>query len=333
MSLTMPTWLFEHCLKIGFIHPGIDYVRDGEEPRPGATPVKGIDLAFALHAGFALTWLVCAYIQMVHNRRKWVRHRIFGYVSAFSFCCHVGGSCFNLYTDVVQHKPLPRIMLLMSSMSTVSYMIKAILVAIRKPHGWLNVHKDMMMLCFMVSIQGAGPIRMISQVQTWLGCGPVQCQTENGGVATDCMWPYVFRMFWIMFYTMYTRGIYCKMRGDSELTLGYLCDLRSGCVSAIAMLALSYIPHNEWLLAVVLGRERTVRGSFTVFLFGAVQLGADLMNICGTPVASGRKPTLIRTHSQSKADRQKHSCKLVRALSSDSKGFLRAPCSNPSLRY
>merc|ERR1712050_357385 len=102
--------------------------------------------------------------------------------------------------------------------------------------------------------------------------GPVQCQNENGGMATNCMWAYVFRMYWIALYTMYTRGIYCKMRSDAALTLDFLRDFRSLCLSFIAMLAFSYIPNSEWLLSVVLGRERTLRGSLTVFLFGAFQL-------------------------------------------------------------
>merc|ERR1712050_827233 len=106
--------------------------------------------------------------------------------------------------------------------------------------------------------------------------GPVQCQNENGGMATNCMWAYVFRMYWIALYTMYTRGIYCKMRSDAALTSDFLRDFRSLCLSFIAMLAFSYIPNSEWLLAVVLGRERTVRGSLAVFLFGAFQLVVGL---------------------------------------------------------
>lgn len=288
MSLTMPGWLVEHCLKIGFVHPGIDYAREGEEPSTGAAPVGRIDVAFGLHAGFALVWLVCAYIQMVHTRKRWVVHRTFGYISALSFCCHVGASCFNLYMDIVQHKPLPRIMLVISSMNSAVYMINAIRVVIKKPKGWANAHKDLMMLCFMFSIQGAGPIRMIAQVQTWLGCGPVQCQNENGGMATNCMWAYVFRMYWIAFYTMYTRGIYCKMRNDATHTLDFLRDFRSLCLSFIAMLAFSYIPNSEWLLAVVLGRERTLRGSLTVFLFGAFQL-YDGLKTTEEPAVTKRK--------------------------------------------
>lgn len=292
ISLTCPTWLVEYFLEIGFIHPGIDYARDGEVPIPGGAPVQGIDLGFALHAGAALTWLVCAYIQMVHTPKKWSVHRYFGYVAAFSFCTHVAASCFNLYMDVVQHKPLPRIMLAISSISSLGYLVRAIRVAVQKQPGWRNAHKDLMVLCFMVSTMGAGPIRMISHMQQWLGCGPVHCQNMNGGLATDCMWPYVFRMFWIQFYIMYIRGIYCKMRKDTELTLGFLGDLRFNALCLVAMIALSYIPYNEELLGVVLGSERSTRGTFTVFMFASLQLVANF--IAPPTVAPRTQRRLIR---------------------------------------
>merc|ERR1712050_635154 len=110
-----------------------------------------------------------------------------------------------------------------------------------------------------VSTMGAGPIRMISHLQQWTGTGPVQCQNENGGLATNCMWPYVFRMFWIQFYIMYIRGIYCKMRKDSELTLGFLSDVRFNFLLAIAMVVFSFVPYSIQILDFVLGSERCAR--------------------------------------------------------------------------
>lgn len=141
------------------------------------------------------------------------------------------------------------------------------------------------MLCFLLSIQGAGPIRTISHLQQWLGCGPVHCQVQNGGLATTCMWAYVFRMFWIQFYTMYTRGVYCKMRGDSKLTGAFLSDLLQNCAMLAAMLAFSYMPYNEELLALVLGHERTARGSFSVLIAGVLQLYGDQVGLDIAPFA------------------------------------------------
>lgn len=88
---------------------------------------------------------------------------------------------------------------------------------------------------------------------------------------------HMFSGCWIQFYIMYLRGIYCKMRKDTELTLNFLGDLRFNCLSFIAMIALSYIPYNEELLDVVLGRELTARGTFTVFLFGVLQFIANFV--------------------------------------------------------
>lgn len=266
----MPTWLFDHSLKIGFIHPGIDYAHEGETPVPGAAPVRGIDLGFALHAGCALSWLVCAYIEIVHRNRTWLNHRKFGYVAAATFSLHVLASLFNVYMDVVQHKPLPRIMLVVTSLGSVPYMINAILIAIRKPHDWVNSHKDMMITCFLLSIQGAGPIRLVTHMQMWIDCGPAECQNRSGGLATNCMWEYVFRMLFVNLLTRYTAGMYCKMRGSKQLTQAFLVELRFFCIMSVLLFALSRHPNNELILAVLLGRERTARGTFTVFALGTL---------------------------------------------------------------
>jgi len=295
MILIMPKWLFDHCLNIGFIHPGIDYARDGETPTPDAAPVKGIDIAFSLHAGFALTWLVCAYIQMVHSHRKWISHRKFGYVSAAALLLHVLASIFNVYMDVAQHKPLPRIILVATSLSSASYMIEAIVVAIRKPRDWRNSHKDLMITCFLMSIQGAGPIRMVSLMQMWFGCGPIECQNRSGGLATNCMWEYVFRMACVNLWTYYTRGVYCRMRNDKQLTQVFLADLRNLCFIIVLLLAFSHLPHNEWMLDVVLGGERTARGTLTVVAFGVWQVRADLRRIIGVDRDSKLQQTEVRS--------------------------------------
>jgi len=300
VKVLMPRSVVEYCIDIGFIHAGLDYAREGERPVTNAAPIKGIDLAFGLHAGCALIWIICAYIQIVHTSKKhcctlsagsgilarciartkrWLSHRVFGYVSLTFFFCHILASNINLFMNVLQHKPLPRIMLIITSMSSVSYMIKAICVAIHKPKDWLNSHKDNMILCFLLSIQGAGTIREIAQVQQWLGCGPVQCQNQNGGLATNCMWPYVFRMFCIQFSTLYSRGAYCILRGDSKLTLDFLWDCLQKFVMLVVMLAFSHMSYNEEILALVLGHEGTVRGSFSVLLCGVLQLYMDLIGL------------------------------------------------------
>jgi len=291
----MPTWFFDYCSNAGFIQPGIDYAREGETPTPDAAPIRGIDLAFSLHAGFALSWLVCAYIQIVHSHRAWFSHRRFGYVAAATFALHVFASLFNVYMDIVQNKPLPRIMLALTSVSSAPYMIDAIVIAIRKPHDWINSHKDMMITCFLLSIQGAGPIRMVSHIQMLVGCGPIQCQNRSGGLATDCMWEYVFRLSCVNFWTLYTRGMYCKMRGSKQLTQAFLASLRFSSVLTAFLFALSHLPDNEWILAVVLGEERTARGTFSVFALAALQVGVDVRRIISARPGSEFQQTELRS--------------------------------------
>jgi len=303
VKVLMPRRVVEYCLHTGFIHAGLDYAREGETPVANAPPIKGIDLAFGLHAGFALVWIICAYIQLVHTDRKrlsqpcplsagsgtlahyiartkrLLSHRVFGYVALTAFLCHILASNFNLFMNVLQHKPLPRIMLIITSVSSLSYMIKAILIAIHKPNDWLNSHTDNMILCFLLSIQGAGTIREIAQLQQWLGCGPVLCQNQNGGLATNCMWSYVFRMVLIQFDTLYSVGAYCKLRGDSKLTRDFLWDFLQKIVMFVVMFAFSYMPYNEEVLELVLGHEGTVRGSFSVLFCGVLQLYVDIIGL------------------------------------------------------
>jgi len=91
---------------------------------------------------------------------------------------------------------------------------------------------------------------------------------------------------------MYIRGVYCKMRKDTELTLGFLGDLRFNALCLVAMIALSYIPYNEELLGVVLGSELSTRGTFTVFMFASLQLVANF--IAPPTVAPRTQRRLIR---------------------------------------
>lgn len=206
----------------GFIHFGIDYAAEGAVPiNSGPMPVQGMDLAFGLHAVSALTWLSSAYVQMVHTRRFNAKaHRNFGSFSLLSFCCHIGSAMFVLYSDLLRHKTLPKIILFSIVTSSVRYMVQAMRLVMlkRKPKGFALAHQDLIFLLFAVSLSGAGSIRMVAHVQQWLGCGPVHCQAEHGGMATACMWPYVLRFFVIQAVTLYNRGLYCKVRNDAELT-------------------------------------------------------------------------------------------------------------------
>jgi hypothetical protein len=267
MSAMAPAWVVDL-----FSWDTIHYSKEGEEPMPGTGPVKGIDLAFGIHAGCSLLWLLVGYIQIVHVPRTKKMHRLFGYISLLSFIMHTFGSLFSLYMDIVRHQALSRIILMDAAVVSSVNVFKAICLAIYKPKGWLKSHQDLMVGAFMISIQGAGPIRMIAQVQVWTGTGPVVCQNAHGGMATDCMWPYVFRMLWTSTLMMYTRSLYCKMRKDEGLTREYQADALVLLVIVVAFVAYSRIPDNEKFLSLVLGEARSFRGTATVIASGILRL-------------------------------------------------------------
>lgn len=257
-------------MQSGWTHPGLDYPREGQVLPSGQ--VHGIDRAFGMHAAASLTWVVLGYISVVHSRRISGRfHKVLGYISLLSFLAHLACSIFNLYTDVVRHTPLPKLMLLYSAISSLGSMSRSIAAAIRRRPGWKLTHQDDMVTCYMDSIQGAGPIRMIAHVQGWMACGAVHCQWQYGGVATHCLWPYVFRLLCIATWTRYTNGLYVKMRGDEQLTRKYMRSCVKLAVLSGLVVAFSFVPHSEWILRVMLGGERSYQGAATVLL-GALAL-------------------------------------------------------------
>jgi len=261
--------IFKVMMHRGFVHPGLDYPREGQEV--AGAPVRGIDLAFGMHATASLTWVICAYIQIVHRSRLGKFHRRFGYVTLVAFTAHVCCALFNLYTDVVRHTPLPKMMLVASLITSVGYMYQAIKVAVYKEHGWLLKHQDEMIQCFILSIQGAGTIRMVSHIETFTGHGAVLCQAQHFGMATQCLWPYIFRMFFLAMVSLYYRGMYVKMRDDEKLIRTYLNDATQLVVLFLITVSFSYVPHAQWILGLVLGSERSYQGAITT-LFGIVIL-------------------------------------------------------------
>jgi len=254
--------MFQVMIDRGYVHPGLDYAREGEEVA-GAGLVRGIDVAFGMHAAASLTWVICAYVQIVHGSRFGKFHRRFGYVALLAFIAHTCCALFNLYTDVVRHTPLPKMMLASSLLTSAGLMFQAIRTVVKKEHGWLLKHQNEMVQCFILSIQGAGTIRMVSHIETFLGYGSVRCQAQHSGMATQCLWPYVYRMFFLATVSLYYRGVYVKMRNDEKLIRTYLYDAAQFFVLFLITVTFSYVPHAEWILGLVLGSERSYQGAIT----------------------------------------------------------------------
>jgi hypothetical protein len=256
LQLIAPAWVTEWSINAGLINsPGyMEYPAEGTPPLPGERPVKGIDLAFALHAGFGLAWLTVGFLQIaLASKLSPKSHRTFGYLSFLVFLAHISASCYNLAVNVVRHGPLPRMMLLGSAFNALFFILRALRVAIKKPEGWRAAHSDLMLLCYFYSIQGAGPIRWIAQLQDTFDFGPVQCQIAHGGMATACMWPYCLRMFFITLHTLYVRGMHVRMRGEGKLKDDLLQDVHAICCGAIGFWLVSKVPHAEDFVALLLG--------------------------------------------------------------------------------
>lgn len=86
----------------------------------------------------------------------------------------------------------------------------------RKLPGWREEHADEMMSCFIWSIQGAGPIRSIMQIQSWLNRGPVFCQLQRHALASKCQPEYINRLFLVALWTSYVHGVYVKKKGPGR---------------------------------------------------------------------------------------------------------------------
>jgi len=276
VSYFAPSWVTESLTDYRVIYPGLEYPAEGKVVA-GAGPTIGIDRAFALHAGCGLLWLIAAYIQMCHTTKNPKLHKYFGYFSSFAFAGHVCAAVNCVYTDVVRHTAIPKIILLFSIFDIVVYLAIAIGFAKRKTHGWLQQHSDWMVKCFFTSINGAGPIRMIAQAQTWFNCGPMLCQNQYGGMATQCQVQYVNRLMLIGLLTQYFFGMYVMIRKDSKFTRRYVREAARLICLSFLIFAFGYLPHAEWILHRVFGEPRSLQATVALF----VALGYKILSGIG----------------------------------------------------
>jgi hypothetical protein len=250
--------------KKGWVIRGLDYAAEGDLI-PDVGPMVGIDIAFALHSGFSLLWMVVAYVQIrdasrMHSDKKYaLRHKYFGYFSAVSFALHVFGAANTVNTDTVRHTALPKLILLLSLSNTVVKFAIAIGLARQRAPGWRSKHQDYMVICYLNSLNGAGPIRTIAQLQLWFGCGPVLCQKPHMGIATQCQVHYTIRLVLIGLFTMYALGMYVKARNNDKLTLWYTKEARLMLTQAFVTIGLGFLPHAEWTLHQVFGEPRSLQ--------------------------------------------------------------------------
>merc|ERR1719245_2186830 len=130
----------------------------------GVADEPGKDRAFGLHTLFALLWITMAYIQIC-----WIDH--------------------------LKRGSMNKMLLFGSMFYTVSTVFRAIKEAM---NGHYTEHRVLMVRAFLSSLDGAGTIRTVANIQMVLGCGPIYCQSVYGKVGGHCDWTYTWRMTWIM---------------------------------------------------------------------------------------------------------------------------------------
>jgi len=134
-------------------------------------------------------------------------HRIFGYLTVAVLALHTTGALLILYEDVEGHTLLNKALLLSSLASTVYNVAGSIKEAVNKN---FTAHRIMMVQAFISSLDGAGTIRTVAQIQMMLGYGPIWCQCEYGSVRGNCDWTYTWRLMWIIVLRLLQQAVYAK---------------------------------------------------------------------------------------------------------------------------
>lgn len=257
-----PRRVTDYLEENNLIHPGIEYPAEGDIIE-GAGPTVGIDRAFALHAGFSMLWLLVSYVQICHQPQSGRRHRMSGRLAILSFTLHVIGAVHNVYTDVVRHTALPKIILLLSLATGAVNLCIAVRFAMA---GQKQKHKDYMVKCFMASIRGAGPIRQVANVQAMFGCGPILCQNKYGGMASQCQVVYVNRLLLTGLFSTYMFGMYVQRRNSYRLTQAYMREASAVLWLSAGTFLFSYYPQAENMVHLLFGEPRSQQATFFVLI-------------------------------------------------------------------
>ena len=137
-----------------------------------------------------------AYIQIcfMDHKKHPSLHKIFGYLTVLALILHSMGALLVLYEDVEEHTLFNKVLLFWSLFSTVSTVFQAIKEAI---NGNQTGHRVLMVKAFIYSLDGAGTIRTVANIQMVLRCGPIFCECDHGKVGGNCDWTYTWRLMWI----------------------------------------------------------------------------------------------------------------------------------------
>ena len=267
------SWLLEACTPTWISSKVLSY----GSSIPYETTGKQIDRAFGLHALFSLLWLVLAYIQIVHTKKihNVTVHKYLGYVTTIAFLGHSFCALHNIYADIVHHTSLVKLMFISAIFSHFSQFVRAIAYVIKKSEytNWYTKHQDEMVLLFLSSMVGAGPIRIVSEIQYFMGIGCAICQIQHGGYANNCQLEYVNRMILVGLWCLYMRGVYVASRNSKTLTLSFIKkDAIPIVLLAVILLAFcTYVPQANDIIMTVMGEPRSFQGN-AITIIGAMIL-------------------------------------------------------------
>ena len=180
-------------------------------------PSPKTNSAFLPHAICGLLWILAAYLHICHSRRlsKVVSKRKLASFASLAFLLHMACSVRALILDPMHHHALPWTMLLSNLTVSTAYFVLGIWAVTKRE---MSAHKDAMMKCFLYSIEGAGTIRTVGAILHLLEMGPTMCQQAHGGLASDCVFPYVQRLIGIRMLTLFYLGVYAKIPNFAETT-------------------------------------------------------------------------------------------------------------------
>ena len=111
------------------------------------------------HAFFALLWVVVGYAQMVVFEPSRARHATFSRVAFLSFGCHIAAALGILWYDSPRSTALNKLKLLEVTVTSSACFARALQHAFA---GRRRAHRQWMVTCFILSIEGAGTIRTVA---------------------------------------------------------------------------------------------------------------------------------------------------------------------------
>lgn len=226
---------------------GVNYKIDNKPMGPSNT--QAMDNTWVAHATAGMMWLTVSWIQIVIIPKyfpKW--HRRTGPAVLMVLFIHLGCAFNILIHDQQKQNTLNKVALSsLPFIATVYAMVGAFkavmyLLSGEKTQSLINDHKDRMIVGWLWSISGAGPIRIVAAVTEPFGYGPLGCMEKHGSEATECLWPYFNRLLMVATWNLLMTGIYCKIRGNQKLTTTWVKNVFCHLIVCASFGLLGFLP-------------------------------------------------------------------------------------------